>query len=278
MKSAPTKKDELTKAAAEVGFNPREESRLANITTARQGPVEGFENMGTEDVTQPRLMLAQSMTPQRKKDDPKYIKGLEEGDFFNSVTNQIYGRKVKITPVMFFKQNLLMDDIDSGGGLLCRAVDGKFGVGTPGGECAKCPKFQWANNEPPECNLLHNYAALVIPADGKMSMDCLVIVSMKSTNLKLAKDWNSLMRLRQGEDRQPLPMWRGVYELESQSRTEGKYSWYVAVPKNAGVHKPNTEASEACRSGYLAVRELYATGKLKFEAEDVQTTEQVDEV
>jgi hypothetical protein len=233
----------------------------------RTWPVEGFENMGSEDVTQPRLMLAQSMTPQRKKEDPKYIKGLEEGQFFNSVTEEVYGEKVKISPVMFFKQNLLLGDIDEGGGLLCRATDGKHGVGVPGGECSKCPKLQWLNDSPPECTLFHNYAALVIPPSGVVSLDCLVIVSMKSTNLKLAKDWNSLMRLRQDENRQQLPMYRGIYELESQSRSEGKYSWYVAVPKNAGMHKLGSAAGEACRSGYMAVREMYAAGKLAFEVE-----------
>lgn len=251
------------------------ETRIA-VPLPRSGPVEGFENMGQEDVTQPRLMLAQSMTPQRKKDDPKYIKGLEEGDFFNSVTGEVYGSKVKITPVLFFKQNLLLGDIDEGGGLLCRATDGKHGIGTPGGLCVQCPKMQWLNNEPPECTLLHNYAALVIPEDGKMSMDCLVIVSMKSTNLKLAKDWNSLMRLRQDENRQQLPMYRGVYELESQSRTSGKYSWYVAVPTNAGMHKVGTEAYTACQSGYLAVKEMFAAGKLSVEIEPLdgeQSTE-----
>jgi hypothetical protein len=264
------KKDELAAPAAEV----------VAITKSipRSGPIEGFELMTQEDVTQPRLMLAQSMTPQRKKEDPKYIKGLEEGMFFNSVTGEIYGPKVKISPVMFFKQNILLGDIDEGGGLLCRAVDGKHGVGEPGGVCTQCPKQQWLNNEPPECTLLHNYAALIIPANGQVSFDCLVVVSMKSTNLKLARDWNSLMRLRQGEDRQPLPMWRGIYELESQSRSEGKYSWYVAVPKNAGVHKEGSPAGEACRAGYLMVREMYAQGRLAVEPEVLTREPGEDEI
>jgi hypothetical protein len=231
-------------------------------------PVEGFENMGAEDVTQPRLILAQSMTPQRKKDDPKYIKGLEEGQFFNSVTSEVYGGSVKITPLMFFKQNILLGPIDEGGGLLCRATDGKTGIGTPGGVCSRCPKFQWANNEPPECTLFHNYAALVISKSGVLSLDCLVIVSMKSTNLKLAKDWNSLMRLRQDEQKQQLPMWRGIYELTSQLRTEGKYSWYVAVPKNAGTHASGSTAGTICHGGYLAIREMYAAGKLSVAIEE----------
>lgn len=268
MKSSAKKSGPIPPPADETAI---ERAAPVAITRPRSGPVEGFENMDAGDVTQPRLMLAQSMTPQRKEEDEKYIPGLKEGYFFNSVTKKIYGKKVKITPVMFFKQNIYFQDIDDGGGLLCRAVDAKHGEGTPGGECAKCPKMEWKNNEPPECTLYHNYAALVIPEDGKPTLDCLVIVSMKSTNLKLAKDWNSLMRLRQDErTHEQLPMWRGIYELKSESRQENKYSWYVAVPENAGVHKEGSAAGEACRSAYLAVREMYAAGKLMFEAETVE--------
>jgi hypothetical protein len=265
MKAAEKKKD----AIAEIPQAQKAIERPAQ----RLGPVEGFENMGAEDVTQPRLMLAQSGTPQKKKDDPRYIKGLEEGMFFNSVTGEIYGEKVKITPVMFFKQHLLFQPMDDGGGLLCRAVDAKHGVGDPGGPCAKCPKLQWIDNEPPECSLYHNYAAIVIPPSGIVSMDCLVIASMKSTNLKLAKDWNSLMRLRVDEAGFQLPMWRGVYTLESEHRSEKKYSWYVSVPKNAGVHAAGSQAGEACRSGYMAVREMYAAGKLLFDVEEITQDE-----
>jgi hypothetical protein len=243
-------------------------AQTALARPASRGPVEGFENMGAEDVTQPRLMLTQNGTPQRKEENDNYIEGLKEGDFFNSVTGEIYGKKVRITPVMFFKQNLLFQDIDEGGGLLCRAVDARHGVGTPGGDCATCPKMQWIDNEPPECMLYHNYAALVIPDKGAPNLDALVIVSMKSTNIKMAKDWNSLMRMRQDENHNQLPMWRGIYELESQFRQEGKYSWYVAVPKNAGMHKAGLNAAyNSCHDAYLAVREMYAAGKLMFEAE-----------
>lgn len=265
-KAVKEKENPLTQAIETVNEQVTSIARMQ----PRQGPVEGFENMDAADVTQPRLMLAQSMTPQRQKDDEKCIKGLEEGQFFNSVTGEVYGAKVMITPVMFFKQNLLLGDIDEGGGLLCRAVDGKHGVGDPGGLCVKCPKMQWINNEPPECNLYHNYAALVIPKSGQMSLDCLVIVSMKSTNLKLAKDWNSLMRLRLDENKEQLPMYRGIYELEAQRRSEGKYAWYVAVPKNAGMHKKDSQAGSSCRDAYLAVREMYAAGKLGVEPEHME--------
>lgn len=34
----------------------------------------------------------------------------------------------------------------------CKAPDGIFGIGDPGGECAKCPMSQWIDNKRPQCN------------------------------------------------------------------------------------------------------------------------------
>ena len=42
------------------------------------------------DLTIPRLKLVQSATPQVKKADPSYIKGLEEGDLLDTLTNNQY--------------------------------------------------------------------------------------------------------------------------------------------------------------------------------------------
>jgi hypothetical protein len=38
----------------------------------------------------------------------------------------------------------------------CRAGDGLFGIGNPGGECAKCPLSQWVDDKRPACNLNAN--------------------------------------------------------------------------------------------------------------------------
>ena len=49
----------------------------------------GTENMERQDMTLPRLGLCQALTPQRQKADPKYIYGLEEGDFFNTISEDV---------------------------------------------------------------------------------------------------------------------------------------------------------------------------------------------
>ena len=50
----------------------------------------GFEEAGKESFAIPFLKLLQSLSPQCKKNEPEYIKGAEEGDFFNTVTEKVY--------------------------------------------------------------------------------------------------------------------------------------------------------------------------------------------
>ncbi len=233
-------------------------------------PAAGLENVQREDITVPRLALTQSMTPQRKKSDPKYIDGLEEGDFFNTITGENYGAAVKLVPLFFYKTRILFKDIEEGGGMLCQAQDGVTGVGDPGGDCATCPKSQFGDNGRPDCNHFYNYAVLVVPKKGSIGLDSLAAFSLKSSGIKTAKDWNALMRLK-GTD-----SFAGVYEVTSaeQKNTAGQ-TWSTAVIKNAGwVSKDEYTVAQAC---YQSVREMQSQGRLKVDAEDLGTREPGDE-
>src|SRR5687768_3865814 len=76
---------------------------MARPAFLNNDPIEGFEGMDQADVTIARLALAQSMTGVAKKANPDYVEGLEEGLFFNSLTKEVYGKKVRFIPLFFFK-------------------------------------------------------------------------------------------------------------------------------------------------------------------------------
>src|SRR5271169_762810 len=115
-------------------------------------PAAGFEEVQSGDMTVPQMRLCQSLTPQRDKQESKYIPGLDEGSYFNTVTGENYGDTVKIVPLMFFKNRVYFQDKKQGGGILCRSDDMKTGSvergdhedgGTFGGSCATCPMAQF---------------------------------------------------------------------------------------------------------------------------------------
>lgn len=237
---------------------------LANVPAylrrADGAPAQGTENIDRQDMVLPRLGLCQSLSPQRIKSGPKYIPNLEEGEYFNTITQEIYGTVVRVVPLLFFKSRLLFGDMDAGGGLRCQAPDGIMGIGEPGGVCMRCPLSMFHDNEPPECNHLYNYASLVV-TDGSVNPAGLVVKSFKSTDLKAAREWNSLIRLRQTD------LFAGIYEFSSIEVKKDPYRWYQTVVKNVGW--VSETVYEASKLAYQAVAELNKAGRLRHDVEDL---------
>lgn len=88
------------------------EERPDHIGTTRRGS----EGVAAEDMSLPRLEIIQDLSPQRKKSEPQYIEGAEEGMAFNTASNELYGTEVTIIPVFFRKEFLLWKDRKAGGG------------------------------------------------------------------------------------------------------------------------------------------------------------------
>jgi hypothetical protein len=232
----------------------------AYLRRAEGAPAQGTENIDRQDMVLPRLGLCQSLSPQRIKSGPKYIPNLEEGQYFNTITQEIYGSHVRVVPLLFFKSRLLFGDMDAGGGLRCQAPDALTGLGTPGGNCLRCPLQLFKDNEPPECNLLYNYASLVVVND-RVNPQGLVVKSFKSTDLKTAREWNSLIRLRQTD------LFAGIYEFNSIEVKKDPYRWYQTVVKNVGW--VSEEVYAAANLAYQAVAELNQAGRLRHDVEDL---------
>lgn len=190
---------------------PQASSALAGMPEyLRKAPGEqrlGNENVNSSDVTVPRLVLCQSMSPERKKGNAKYIAGLEEGDWFNSVTHEVYGRELRVIPAHYYKSRILWagEKGELGGGMKCSSLDAITGAGDPGGACAQCSFSQFGS----DCNLFMNFPCLVIAKDGSVDLSKIVIASFKSLALKAGKHWNTLVNIRNAD------RFAGVYKITS---------------------------------------------------------------
>lgn len=172
---------------------------------------EGLENVTKNDIVLPRLAICQSGTPQRKRDNPAYIKGLDEGMFFNTVSQQVYGDKVELIPLLKTQSRIFFRDINEGGGILCRSFNGING-GTLCETCMACPK---SVGFPSECTEFKNITSIVA-ADGN-----LIVASFKSTGLAAAKAWLTRMSMMNK------PAYVGVYELSLSSMRNAQGEFYV---------------------------------------------------
>jgi hypothetical protein len=231
---------------------------------------EGMEGMERGDLKMPRLSLCQSMTPQRKKTDPKYIEDLNEGDFFNSITSHNFGHELKFVPLLWYKSRILFTPLDEGGGLLCRSEDSKTGVGDPGGACIKCQHSEWRKGPAgkriaPRCTLFHNYLILTLEQDRMPSLESLICLSLKSTGLDAATDLNALIQLRGAKS-----AYAGIYKLASASDTNAAgQEYHVPVVKNAGWVSQDMAAF--AEQVYQSVKGMKDAGTLQVD-ETVQET------
>ena len=269
----PQPKAATSKPAASTQIVKRpENSALAEVPPylrlAPNEPRPGFEEMEQGDIIMPRLALCQSGTPQRKKSDEKYIEGLDEAMYFNTITRKVYGERIVVVPLLFFTSRILFGE-NMGDPLLCQALDGKHGVGVPGIECAKCELKEFGtskkqSSKAPACTKLYNYAVLVADEQRVVHPEDLAVFTMKSSGANDAMGWNTLMKLRAGT-----PMYAGMYELFSMPATNGTNSWHTPKVQNAGW--VSRESADAARAAHEAISTLRQQGRLRHDVEDLGT-------
>jgi hypothetical protein len=204
----------------------------------------GLEQISQEDTVMPRLAIAQNMSPQVDKTKPLFIPSLETGDFFNTVTNEIYGPgPLLVTPLFVFKSRIFFAPRGAQGPQqLCstRAVDedGRLILGpiTPEG-CNVCPHSAFLEtpradgSTRPDCTMFYNYVCAVHKTDNTMEP---VVFSAKSKMIKPAKKWNSMVRYRQPR----LPMFTMLFELATTPETAPKGTFFNFSVQNAGNVSP----------------------------------------
>ena len=179
------------------------------------GNQAGSEDVGRDDVLIPRLALAQDgMSPQLKKAHESYIPGLQAGDLFNSVTGEIYGAKVQVVPLVFFKNFIEFVPISAGGGV--KQMYNSMEEVPP-------EKLQFTRNEKnesvsPDVTEFKNRLSLLLHADGRQPE--LIVVSFKASGLKAAKKWNSLIKATN------LPAFARSYILSVVNKVKGQQTWF----------------------------------------------------
>lgn len=141
---------------------------------------EGLETISKDDITVPRLALAQALSPEVTEGDPRLIPGLKPGQLFNSMTREIYGesvtfqvlKKEPLRGMEFFSQ-------EEGGGVKDPNVP------------LDDPRLLWGEKgEKPEATLFRDYIARLLPSGE------LIALSFKSSGIKVAKQLNGLIALR----------------------------------------------------------------------------------
>jgi hypothetical protein len=154
-----------------------------------QGGVDGTDTLGREDFQLPRLVLCQSMTPQRKKTEQSYLKGLDEGMFFDNVEGTIYGEGPLYFAVvrMLGTRHIEFHSADDGGGV----KDFDVKPGDPRTRFTTETRDGREVRVKPKATLFYDYLILLLSPDGRRH---LITMSLKGTQIKMAKTFNSFLK------------------------------------------------------------------------------------
>ena len=212
------------KAAPTTAVAKKEENLPVAMGMYEDQAGKGIENVTSEDIAIPFLGIIQSMSPQRKKNNPKYIDGSEEGDLFNTVTGQLFSPPVRVIPCYFKKQFIEWVPRDEGGGF-CGAYD------------RTDPVVQKATQNERGVRVLSNGHELVETAvyyvlmhDEEKDTWEPIVLSMSSTQLKVSRKWNTIMSNRRMQGKNGIfqpPSYAFEYNIGVSHEQNEKGDWFL---------------------------------------------------
>lgn len=203
----------------------------------------GNENVGKDDIVIPRLSIVQALSPEADADDAKYIDGAKQGDLFNSLTREIFS-EIRLCNIYYEMQYIIWKDRDSGGGFRGMTTNKQ-----------EAETMLAALDDSDQCEIQETGVHYCIVVDDKGEPITMngnpieIAIPMKSTQLKISRDWNSLIRLKGG------PRFAGTWVIKTKKEENDKGKFH-----NFSV-SPGPFASAATAEGANKIYELIKGGK-----------------
>ena len=209
---------------------------------------QGMENIGVEDMQIPFMRILQPLSPQLIKTDPKFIKGASAGDIFNTVTGQYWDADegVSIIPCAYEVKLLEFQLRESGGGFL-----GEIDANSP--DVSQAQRVG-AQEMLPNGNELVRCAQFLIVAVGADGIPQQMILDMKKTQMKVAKQWNTRragMKIMHPEKGLfTPPMWATVWNIKTVQESNDKGSWFNYSISPLGMDAVSQDAIKEAKGIY----------------------------
>ena len=224
----------------------------------------GLEKVSSDDMTIPRLAIIQSGSPQRKKQDDKYIDEADEGMVYNTVSNALYKDTFYVVPCEFEKLFIEWVPRESGGGLVTMYNTSN--------------KPQAKKEENGRRFLLENgnqlvdtaqHYVIVIGKDGSYEP---AVMSMSSSLLTVSRNWVTRMKLQRenvnGKLIEP-PTFYYKWPVTTIEKTNSDGSWLIY---KIGNPEPIGDADlyQAAKSLSDSVRKGTATADVNTDNDNIQ--------
>ena len=184
---------------------------------------KGLGNIGAQDLALPFLKILGQLSPEVNKRDGKYVEGAEPGMIFNSVSGDLYdgAKGINVIPAFYKLEYVEWKDRGEGSG-------GPVAVHDSSSDIMSQTKAD-ANfkDRLPNGNYVEKTAShfVIITGDSPTT----ALISMKSTQLKISRKWNSMMsgiKLKGKNGLFTPASFSHIYRLKTTQMSNDKGTWF----------------------------------------------------
>ena len=198
---------------------------------------KGLGKIGQEDLALPFLKILGQLSPEVNKRDGKYVEGAEPGMIFNSVSGDLYDgvKGIDVIPCFYKLEYIEWKDRGDGPGAPVAIYDSSSDIMSKTKADANY-KDRLSNGNYVEKTASH---FVIITGDSPQT----ALISMKSTQLKISRKWNSMMsgiKLKGKAGLYTPASFSHIYKLKTTQMSNDKGTWFGWEVSKVG---PITDAS-----------------------------------
>ena len=198
---------------------------------------KGLGTIGQEDLALPFLKILGQLSPEVNKRDGKYVEGAEPGMIFNSVSGDLYDgvKGIDVIPCFYKLEYIEWKDRGEGPGAPVGIYDSSSDI------MSKTTPDANYKDRLPNGNYIEKTASHFVIVSGDNPSTALI--SMKSTQLKISRKWNSMMSGIKMKGKNGLftpASFSHIYKLKSTQMSNDKGTWFGWEVSKVG---PITDAS-----------------------------------
>ena len=184
---------------------------------------KGLGSIGQEDLALPFLKILGQLSPEVNKRDGKYVEGAEPGMIYNSVSGELYDgvKGIDVIPCFYKLEYIEWKDRGEGLGAPVAIYDSSSDI------MSKTKPDANYKDRLPNGNYIEKTASHFVIVSGDSPSTALI--SMKSTQLKISRKWNSMMSgiKMNGKNGMFTPAsFSHIYKLKTTQMSNDKGTWF----------------------------------------------------
>ena len=206
-------------------MNQVAEKKTAGLPTNmfEDDAAKGLGKIGQEDLALPFLKILGQLSPEVNKRDGKYVEGAEPGMIYNSVSGELYDgvKGIDVIPCFYKLEYIEWKDRGEGLGAPVNIYDSSSDI------MSKTTPDANYKDRLPNGNYIDKTASRFVIITGDSPSTALI--SMKSTQLKISRKWNSMMsgiKMKGANGMFTPASFSHVYRLKTTQMSNDKGTWF----------------------------------------------------